>query len=174
MLAVGVSVLWTLGLYTMLGFTYNVLTSMLIPMVGVLAVADDVHIMQRWDEVRRSMGQEEAFTATVSHLITPLFGASATTALGMLSLATSDVVAVKSFGVGAAVGIMVDFVISIVLMPTLLTFVKQTAQVAPNEKYFSGPLLRIARLSCRRPGRVLAVSLGIGIVAALGILRLKV
>ena len=44
------------------------------------------------------------------HLAAPLFGASATTALGMLSLATSDVVAVQSFGVGSAVGIMVDFV----------------------------------------------------------------
>ena len=174
MFAVGVSVLWTLGLYSMLGFSYNVLTSMLIPLVGVLAVADDVHIMQRWDEVRGSMSQEDAFTATVAHLATPLFGASATTALGMLSLATSNVVAVKSFGVGAAVGIMVDFFVSIVLMPTLLTLVKPSTSVSPTEKYFSGPLLRIARLSCARPGRVLAISLGIGLVAALGILRLKV
>ena len=87
----------------------------------MLAIADDVHIMQHWDEERRRGDDEQAFKATVSHLATPLFGASATTALGMLSLATSNVVAVGAFGIGSAVGIMVDFVISIVLVPTLLS-----------------------------------------------------
>ena len=56
--AVGVSVLWTLGLFSLLGFSYNVLASMLVPLVLVLAIADDVHIMQHWDEQRRSGDQE--------------------------------------------------------------------------------------------------------------------
>ena len=86
---------WTLGLYSLMGYSYNVLTSMLIPLIVVLAIADDVHIMQHWDEERRRGDAEYAFKATVSHLAAPLFGASATTALGMLSLATSSVVAVQ-------------------------------------------------------------------------------
>ncbi len=106
--------LWTLGLYSLLGYSYNVLASMLVPLIVVLAIADDVHIMQHWDEERRHGGVEQAFKATVAHLAAPLLGASATTALGMLSLATSSVVAVRSFGVGSAVGIMVDFMISLV------------------------------------------------------------
>src|SRR5207342_507476 len=118
--AVGVSVLWTLGLFLLMGYSYNVLASMLVPLIVVLAIADDVHIMQHWDEERRHKSAEESFKATVAHLATPLFGASATTALGMASLATSNVVAVRSFGVGSAVGIMVDFMISLVFVPTLL------------------------------------------------------
>ena len=172
--AILVSVLWTLGLYSLMGFSYNVLTSMLIPLVAVLAVADDVHIMQHWDSVRRGMSAEDSFKHTVAHLATPLFGASATTALGMLSLATSNVVAVRTFGIGSAVGIMVDFVISIVLMPTLLSLVKPSAGMAPNEKYLMGPLVRVARFTCANPRRVLAVSLLIGAVAVLGVRRLKV
>ena len=53
-------------------------------------------------------------------LFAPLLGASGTTALGLLSLATSNVVAVRAFGIGAAVGVMVDFVMSLVFVPTLL------------------------------------------------------
>ena len=121
MFAVLVSVLWTLGLYSLMGFTYNVLSSMILPLIVVLAIADDVHMMQHWDEERRLGDNEHAFKATVAHLAAPLLGASATTALGMLSLATSNVVAVRAFGVGSAVGIMIDFVISLVLVPTLLT-----------------------------------------------------
>ena len=36
-----------------MGFSYNVLSSMIVPLVVVLAIADDVHIMQHWDEERR-------------------------------------------------------------------------------------------------------------------------
>ena len=46
-------------------------------------------------------------------MLAAIFGASATTALGLLSLATSEVVAVKSFGVGAAMGVTMDFIVSV-------------------------------------------------------------
>jgi hypothetical protein len=172
--AIGVSILWTLGLYSVMGYSYNVLSSMLIPLIVVLAIADDVHMMQHWDEERRRGDAEYAFKRTVAHLAAPLLGASATTALGMLSLATSSVVAVRSFGVGSAVGIMMDFVISLVLVPTLLTWVRPETAEAPHERYLIGPLQRVARFSCGHPKRVIAASLAIGIAAALGILRLRV
>ena len=174
LIAVLISVLWTLGLYSLLGFTYNVLSSMIVPLIVVLAIADDVHIMQHWDEERRHGDNEHAFKATVAHLMAPLLGASATTALGMLSLATSNVVAVRAFGVGSAIGIMMDFVVSLVLVPTLLMWVKPETAEAPHERYFIAPLQRVARFSCGYPGRVVAISLFIGFIAALGILRLRV
>ncbi len=168
MFAIVISLLWTLGLYSLMGYSYNVLASMLVPLIVVLAIADDVHIMQHWDEERRHGDAEHAFKATVAHLTAPLFGASATTALGMLSLATSSVVAVRAFGVGSAVGIMVDFAISLVLMPTLLTLVKPETAEAPHERYFLAPLKAVARFSCAHPGRVLTVSMALAVVAALG------
>ena len=176
MFAVLVSILWTLGLYDLMGFQFNVLTSMLVPLIVVLAIADDVHIMQRWDEARRHADTETAFKETVSHLATPLFGASATTALGMLSLATSHVVAVRSFGIGSAIGIMMDFVISLVLVPTLLTLVKERGEQpdTPNERYLIGPLRRVAYLSTRYPARTLAVAVLVCMAAVFGILRLRV
>ena len=38
---------------------------MIIPLIVVLAIADDVHIMQHWDEERRHGDAEDAFKATV-------------------------------------------------------------------------------------------------------------
>ena len=174
LVAVGVSVLWTLGLYSLLGFSYNILSSMIVPLIVVLAIADDVHIMQRWDEERRHGSAERAFRNTVAHLAAPLLGASATTALGMLSLATSDVVAVRSFGIGAAIGIMVDFVISLTVMPTLLSLVKPETAEAPHERYLLPPLQRVAGWSTRHPGRVFTACVLVAAVAALGILKLRV
>jgi predicted RND superfamily exporter protein len=172
--AVGISVLWTLGLFSLMGYSYNVLASMLTPLIVVLAIADDVHIMQHWDEERRHKSAEASFKATVAHLATPLFGASATTALGMASLATSHVVAVRSFGVGAAVGIMVDFMISLVFVPTILSLMKPELKEPPHERYLVQPMRRIAAFSTRRPRAVLAVTLALGLVALLGIKDLHV
>ena len=173
-IAIGVSILWTLGLYSLMGYSFNVLSSMLVPLVVVLAIADDVHIMQHWDEERRKGDNEYAFKKTLAHLTAPLLGASATTALGMLSLATSNIVAVRAFGVGSVVGIMTDFVISIVLVPTLLTWMRPETAEAPHERYLIRPLLRVARISCTYPKRVIAAGVLIGVVASLGILRLRV
>jgi predicted RND superfamily exporter protein len=173
-IAIATSVLWTLGLYSLMGFSYNVLSSMIVPLIVVLAIADDVHIMQHWDEERRHGDVERAFKETVSHLAAPLFGASATTSLGMLSLATSEVVAVRTFGIGSAVGIMVDFVISLVLMPTLLSFVRAETNEAPHERYLLPPLRAIAGLSTRRPRLVATTAIVVGVVAALGMARLRV
>ena len=172
--AVGVSVLWTLGLYSLLGYSYNVLASMLVPLIVVLAIADDVHMMQHWDEERRHKSAEESFKATVAHLVTPLLGASGTTALGMLSLATSNVIAVRSFGVGSAIGIMVDFMISIVFVPTILSLMKPEPGEPPHEKYLVTPMRRIAAFSTRHPVPVVIVAVLLTLGAGVGIRNLRV
>ena len=172
--AVGISVLWTLGLFSLMGYSYNVLASMLVPLIVVLAIADDVHMMQHWDEERRHKSAEESFKATVAHLATPLLGASGTTALGMLSLATSNVIAVRSFGVGSAVGIMVDFVISLVFVPTMLSLLPPETAQPPHEKYLVAPMRRIAAFSTRHPRAVLSAAVMLSLIAAAGMRNLRV
>ncbi|HEY7476444.1 MAG TPA: MMPL family transporter [Vicinamibacterales bacterium] len=172
--AVLVSVIWTLGLYDLCGFTYNVLSSMIVPLVTVLAVADDVHIIQHYDEVRRTGSPEQAFRSTVSHLVAPLLGASGTTALGMLSLSTSSVVAVREFGFGSAIGVMVDFMISIVLVPTILGWMKPEASVPPQEAWFKKPMQAVAAFSTRRARLVLIAGAIATAAAAAGVTRLRV
>jgi uncharacterized protein len=170
-----VSVIWTMGLFVMMGFSYNVLASMLPALAMILAVADDVHIVQHFvHELRDSGNKRHAFVSTVEHLFLPLFGASATTALGLLSLATSNVVAVRSFGVGAAVGVMVDFVMSIVLVPTLLLLVTPDVRETPQERYLVGPLQRLARFSVRHAAPVAVVTVLLMLVAAAGAFRVRV
>jgi len=175
LVAIGVSVMWTLGLYALMGFSFNVLASMIVPLVIVLAIADDVHIIQRFDHaVRAGASQEEAFRTTIRHLAAPIFGASATTALGMLSLATSDVVAVRSFGIGAAVGVMVDFVISIVFVPTVLAWMRPESTQPPQERWFLEPLTRVAAFSTRHARPILGVAAVLAGLAMAGVTRLEV
>jgi predicted RND superfamily exporter protein len=175
LVAIGVSLVWTLGLYTLMGFTFNVLSSMIISVVVVLAIADDVHIIQHFNELMRETGDRAyAFKTTVADLAVPLFAASGTTALGMLSLATSDVHAVRAFGIGCAVGVMVDFVISLVFVPMLLTFVKGDVAPPPQERWLMEPMRRVAAFSTRRSRLVMGVAGVVAVLSIAGILNLRV
>jgi predicted RND superfamily exporter protein len=172
--AVLVSVVWTIGLYNLFGFSFNVLSSMIVPLVIVLAISDDVHIIQHYGEERRHGSAEHAFKTTVRHLLAPLFGASGTTALGMASLATSSVVAVREFGLGSAIGVMVDFGISIVLMPTMLGWLKPETAPPPQEQWFKRPMLAVARLTTRYTVAIAALAVLLTAIAAVGVTRLRV
>lgn len=173
--AVLVSTLWTLGLYMWAGFGFNILTSMLPALVMVLAIADDVHIIQHYTQCRREGATHEAaWMHTVRHLITPLFAASATTALGLLSLATSHVDAVRTFGIGAALGVMVDFAISVVLMPTLLAWAPVESEAPPQARWLLGPMRAIGRLASTHPRRVVLTTAAIVLLMGAGLLRLRV
>jgi uncharacterized protein len=170
-----VSTVWTMGLFVWLGFKYNVLASMLPALVIVLAIADDVHIVQHFVHDLRDTGDKRhAFLSSVEHLFIPLLGASATTALGLLSLATSNVHSVRTFGIGAATGVMVDFVMSLVFVPTLLTLVKIDTAPPPQERWLVEPMRRVARFAVGRARPVLACALVAAIVATAGISRLRV
>lgn len=174
-IAIVVSAVWTMGLFVTMGFTYNILASMLPPLVIILAIADDVHIVQHFNhELRATGNKEHAFKSSVRHLFVPLLGASATTALGLASLATSNVVAVRSFGIGAAVGVMVDFVMSLVLVPTLLMLLKPEPGVAPQERYLVGPMQRVARFSIGHARPVLAIACVVMLGSAAGTVWLRV
>jgi predicted RND superfamily exporter protein len=175
LIAVLVSVVWTLGLYSLLGFNFNVLTSMLAPLVVVLAIADDVHILQHFDhEVRKAGDKRQAFISSVTYLFAPLLSASGTTALGMLSLATSNVVAVRTFGIGAGIGVMVDFLISIVFVPALLTFVRPDPKPAPQERWLVQPLQRAGRFAYAHPRLVMTVVVALVAGAVVGATHLRV
>ena len=172
--AVLVSVIWTLGLYDLVGFNYNVLSSMIVPLVIVLAISDDVHILQHFGEARREGSAESAFVSTVSHLMAPLLGASGTTALGMLSLGTSSIVAVREFGFGSAIGVMVDFVISIILVPTVLCWMKPERATAPQRSWFENPMRGVAAFTIRRARLVMMVAGAITLISMAGLARLRV
>ena len=167
--AVLVSAVWTMGLYVEMGFTYNVLASMMPALVLILAVADDVHIVQHFNhELRATGSREHAFKSSIEHMFKPLLAASVTTAIGLASLATSEVVAVKSFGIGAAVGVMVDFVMSLVFVPTLMMWLKPEKGEAPQERYLLAPMRRVARFSMRHARPVIVGTLAVMAVAAAG------
>ncbi len=167
----GLTVLWTLGAYAASGFELNAITSLLPPVLLVVALAASVHVYDAWREGYGGGG--DAITrvaAAVRVVAVPAALCAVTTAQGFLSLAVSEMPAVRQFGVFAALGVAVSFLIGMTVVPALLTLFRSPPRPASAEH---GPTIRLleasARLATTWPRAVLATFGFVTIVAAAGI-----
>ena len=147
---------------------------MIVPLIAILAIADDMHLLQRFDLISKRSGDPRiAFQTTVSQQLVPILGASLTTSLGMASLATSRVAAVREFGIVAALGVMIDFLISFSLLPLVLTLVPPRGKSAPAGKWLGQLLAGLSRLMAGRWRTILLLTEVVLVAAIAGILRLR-
>ena len=164
----------TLSVFGLLGFKYNVLSTMVIPLITVLAIADDMHLMQAFDRaglIARDRGI--AFQECLVEQLPPMFGATLTTALGLASLATSQVAAVREFGIAAAVGVMLDFVISLAIVPLGLSLSPPRKSSALSAEPLGRFLSRLAGWLATRTPQVLVVTAVLLVWSVAGIYRLR-
>lgn len=167
----GVAVAWTLGAYGLAGFEVNAITALLPPVLMVLSLAVSVHLIQGWLDAPGGGDRIDRITGVVRHLFAPCLFCSLTTALGFVSLATSDVPAVRQFGLFAALGVLLAFVAGMTLVPIGLSFLTppESPERAPQHRWIRRLLAVAARAASDSPGRVLAVFLLITAVALSGL-----
>ena len=90
--------------------------------IMTLAVADCVHILSTWvTEMRHGRDKQSAMRESLRVNFMPVFLTSVTTAIGFLSLNSSDAPPFQDLGNVAAMGVMAAFVFSIFLLPALAT-----------------------------------------------------
>lgn len=139
LLVAAVTICWTLGILTLSGFPLNMITSLLQPVIMTLAIATTIHIYIEWlhsDEMDRF----ERIATAVKNLWRPCLFASLTTAAGFLSLLASNTPAVRQFGLFAAIGVAIAYLLGISGLAVGLTFVKapvvstKSSQVLPAKR----------------------------------------
>jgi len=173
LLVIGISLCWALGFYSALGYDFNVVTGMLIPLVTILSIADCIHIMEYFDEVRKTYNKKEALIHTVAYITIPCFITSITTAFGLLSLSISHVDAVKHFSIGSAAGIVFAFIVSIIIVPLFLTLLPSDQKIK-RSRFLEHLLNAISEFSVREFKYVLAMAVAGFIFFSLGITKVGI
>jgi len=94
-------------------------------MIATLSVAHCVHILVTVSQrMADGWGQKEAVREAVRINLTPILITSATTAIGFLSLNFSDAPPFRLLGNIVAVGVLVGFILSVTLLPAILSKVR--------------------------------------------------
>ncbi len=90
-------------------------------LVYVATTSGAIHLANYYrDQIAETGVQEGAAGRALHHAILPLSLATGTTAVGLATLAVSELVPIKMFGIFSSLGVVVSFVILITFMPAAL------------------------------------------------------
>ncbi len=143
-------------------------TTMAPVIVLTLAVADSIHILTTmFHELRRGMTKHEAIVESMRVNLLPVFLTSITTAIGFLSMNSSDAPPFRELGNMAATGVLAALFFSIFLLPALISVlpvrvrVKTVKKSAFPERLGEYVVKRRAALFLGMSALVLITSLGV-------------
>ncbi|HMA60852.1 MAG TPA: efflux RND transporter permease subunit, partial [Halanaerobiales bacterium] len=114
------STIWAFGLMAFFNIPIYAVSTMIPVMLIALGVADGIHLLIHLKDNLRNkvnISKEEAITDMVKNMWKPVVMTSITTAVGFISLLTSEVYAVKYFGLFTAFGVMSAMVFSLIFIP---------------------------------------------------------
>ena len=90
-------------------------------LVYVATTSGAIHLANYYrDQIAETGVQEGAAGRSVHHALLPLSLATGTTAIGLATLAVSELVPIRMFGIFSAIGVVVSFVILVTFMPAAL------------------------------------------------------
>lgn len=150
LLTVFISILGMLGVILLKGDLINGLTAMTPHMLVAIGVANAVHLVTAYYYLRPNYDDKhELVKATMRFNALPVFLTSATTAVGFLSLATSSIFPMRQFGYTAAIGTVFAYLLSMTLVPSILSLIKlkpikeskkKKKAKADDDRHWSDPL----------------------------------
>ncbi len=198
-LIVGVCMLWITGCFALCGQTMNMISNMLLPLTFIIALSSSIHLVSHYyHEIRHSASGEEAIYHTLRHVGIPILMTTLTTVIGFVSLATSSIPPVFITGLFMSGCAVFTFIISMTLLPILLSFVpfrknayreiagstggsgdsfSQKRDIAGNgeqERGFGAILFSMGSFLARNKGVVLSCALVAGTAFLWGVSRLRV
>jgi len=127
LLVVFISTIWAFGLMAFVGIPIYAVSTMIPVMLIAIGVADGIHLYSHFSLfliANPETTKKEAVMDMLSGMWKPVVMTSVTTAVGFLSLLTSQVYPIKYFGLFTAFGVLSAMVLSLVLIPAGLMIFK--------------------------------------------------
>jgi predicted RND superfamily exporter protein len=135
---IALSLVTTWLLFSLLGFTINIISIIVFPVVLILALSDSIHLVTGFQQLGQGEPREERIRHTLERYIVPSFLSSFTTAAAFFSFYWYNESAfIREFGLITAVALMVEFLIAFLMAPFLLNLI-------PRKPIRAGAMLGVA------------------------------
>jgi hypothetical protein len=120
LLTVLITVIWLLGIMGLFGLEINIMTYIVPTLLFIIGISDAIHIQARFREnlARDSSNPCESMLLTMVQMSKVIFLTSLTTSIGFVALMTTSINIVQEFGLEIALGVMIAWLVSILLVPS--------------------------------------------------------
>ncbi len=177
LVAVGLSVVWTIGSIYLVGSELNLLSVLIPSILFIIGTSDCVHILSQYQDCRYTCKSKgEALRTTIRLMMVPCSLTTLTTMVCLSSLGVSTILPLQLFGMFTAVGVGFAFVLSITVLPIGLSIgdIKALSfQKPPSEKLY-GFLDRVYGLCRDYKVTIVVLSIFVLTLALFGVTRVHV
>lgn len=170
-------VVWSLGVIYLLGYKITLLTALIPPLVVVIGIPNCIYFINKFHtSYLASNDKNQSLVDMVSKMgIVTLF-CNITAAIGFAVFALTKSAILKEFGAVAGISIMLIFVISFILLPSILSYLPspKAAQVKYlNNRFAVSFLLSIERWVLHHKKIIYGVTVLAVVFSVIGIFKLK-
>ena len=131
MIMIGVVVVWTIGTIALLGFKISLLSGLIPPVIVTIGITNAIYLLNKYHlEFVHRKNKMEAIKAVVLKMGLATFLTNLTVAIGFLTLLSTDITILREFGIVAGINIIALFVVSLVMIPGILSWMPE-----PNAKH---------------------------------------
>lgn len=130
-LVVCIGVIWSLGTIALFDYPITMLMGLIPPLMIVIGVPNCIYLLNKYHaEYKKHGNKAKALTRVIHKVGNATFMTNATTALGFATFIFTHSDILKHFGVVASLNILAMFVISLITIPTVFSFLP-----APSRKH---------------------------------------
>lgn len=172
-----IGVIWTVGITQMCGYQITLLTALIPSLVVVIGIPNCIYFINKYHTSYLQSGdKKESLVNMVSKMGVVTLFCNITAAIGFAVFAFTKSAILKEFGVVAGLSIMVIFVISFILLPSVLSFLPAPGKMQLKylySKWITNLLVRLEKWVFHHRKTVLGVTAVILALAVVGIVKLK-
>ena len=168
------AVLFMIGLLGLLNWQVTVISSNFISLMLILTLSMNIHLIVRYRQLSSScVNQYDAISMTTCQMVRPCLYTALTTIVAFASLIFSDIKPVIDFGYMMTFGLIVTFVASFILLPSILLLLKKVeSHEHDNSQFWFTKLL--ANLTINKGKYIILITITILLSTIYGISQLRV
>jgi uncharacterized protein len=177
LLIIVVSITWTMALIALSGHALDIISSLLPPILAAICMSDIIHLSTAYvEELREGHGKVQALKKAYREVGLATFFTCCTVAVGFLTLAITDIIPIRNFGVFAAAGILMAFVVALTTLFAFyhLTPVPAIAARPKADDWWNRTLAGMFVFVLKNKRKVLGALVLLTAVSAIGISRIEV
>lgn len=123
MLIVGMGVIWSMGVMAILDYEITILTSIIPPLIIVIGIPNSIYLINKYHaEFMKHGNKILGLKRIIQKIGSAALMTNTTTAIGFLAFIFTHSAVLVEFGIVASINIVVLFILSIFLVPSILSF----------------------------------------------------
>jgi hypothetical protein len=175
LIAVLVSVIWAVGLMGWMGVPFSIISNITPVLLIAIGTAYGIHLLSKYYEEEDEDGRLRTRRA-LNDVGVPILLAGLTTLIGFLSFIGAYITAITDAGVFTAIGVGVATLMSLSLIPVILSFLKPKrarVRIGGDDHLFTRMMGGLADFILRRRKHIMTAVFIVALVAIAGLPRIN-